>query len=309
MKRLVFLLALLLTGCDDSPSALEGKPSVSLPNEGELRQTTEYSGENAFIHCHNICSLGPRPSGSEAYQAQLEYLSKHLAAAGWQVTPRSFSLTNGLGMTNLHATFGVQEATRPIIITCHIDTKIGIGPNFVGADDGASAAAAMLELARILSSTPEQASQVELIFFDGEESFAPRMTENDGLYGSRYEVQRRRNALPRYQINLDMVGARNKTIAIPLMDTDAVMLQEYEKAITELGFSERRWTVHHGSYMDDHTPFLEAGVHSLNLITDFLRGGWWHTEKDAMDRICPNSLRESGEMTLQLIRQLTAKTE
>lgn len=309
MKRLVFLLALLLTGCDDSPSVAESKPPVTLPNEGVLRQTTEFSGENAYIHCHHICALGPRPSGSEAYQAQLEYLRKHLAAAGWQVTPRSFSLTNGVSMTNLHATFGEQEATRPIIITCHIDTKIGIGPNFVGADDGASAAAAMLELARILSTTPEQASQVELIFFDGEESFAPRMTENDGLYGSRYEVHRRRNALPRYQINLDMVGARNKTIAIPLMDTDAVMLQEYEKAIAELGFSERRWTVHHGSYMDDHTPFLEAGVHSLNLITDFLRGGWWHTEKDAMDRICPNSLRESGEMTLQLIRQLTAKTE
>ncbi len=309
MKRLVFLLALLLTGCDDSPSVAESKPPVSLPNEGVLRQTAEFSGENAYIHCHHICALGPRPSGSEAYQAQLGYLRKHLAAAGWHVTPRSFSLTNGVSMTNLHATFGEQETTRPIIITCHIDTKIGIGPNFVGADDGASAAAAMLELARILSTTPEQASQVELIFFDGEESFAPRMTEHDGLYGSRYEVQRRRNTLPRYQINLDMVGARNKTIAIPLMDTDVVMLQEYEKAIAELGFSERRWTVHHGSYMDDHTPFLEAGVHSLNLITDFLRGGWWHTEKDAMDRICPNSLRESGEMTLQLIRQLTAKTE
>ncbi len=309
MKRIIFLLALLLAACDDSPSVTANERTISLPNGGLLQQTAEFNGENAYIHCHNICALGPRPSASPAYQAQLEYLTKHLTQVGWQVTPRSFTLSNGVGMTNLHATFGERGASRPIIITCHIDTKIGIGPNFVGADDGASAAAAMLELARILSTTPEQASQVELIFFDGEESFAPRMTEKDGLYGSRYEVHRRRHALPRYQINLDMVGARNKTIAIPLMDTDAVMLQEYEKAISALGLSERRWTVHHGSYMDDHTPFLEAGVHSLNLITDFLRGGWWHTEKDAMDRICPNSLRESGLMTLQLIRQLTAKTE
>ena len=47
-------------------------------------------------------------------------------------------------------------------------------------------------------------------FLDGEEAFAPRMSETDGLYGSRHDVARRGSQLPVWQINLDMVGGRNK---------------------------------------------------------------------------------------------------
>ena len=70
------------------------------------------------------------------------------------------------------------------LLTCHIDTKTGI-PDFTGANDGASAAAAILETARILSRDPARAGQLELVFFDGEESFSQHIDSDDGLYGSR----------------------------------------------------------------------------------------------------------------------------
>lgn len=306
-RALLLIPALLLCGCgeDSTPSQNHAAP---ISSRLQWEQGAEFSGANAYLHCDALCKLGPRPSGSPAYARQLRYLTDYLQKAGWQVTSRSFKLTNGMQMTNLHAVFGESTTSRPIIVTCHIDTKIGISPQFIGADDGASATAAMLELARVLpGKAPAQAQAVELIFFDGEESFAPRMTEQDGLYGSRYEVMRRAHDLPRYQINLDMVGARNKRIAVPLLDTSDDMLAEYEKAIETLQLPERRWNIHPGSYLDDHTPFVRAGVSSLNLICDFTRGGWWHTVKDDMSRICPDSLAETGRVVLQLLSQLNDK--
>lgn len=303
---LLTLTALLLCSCGEEASAPQTPP---LPANApiEWQNGAVFSGENAYLHCDALCKLGARPSGSAAYAQQLQYLTENLQKSGWQITPRAFSLSNGVKMTNLHAVYGDSNAERAIIVTCHIDTKVGISPNFVGADDGASAAAAMLELARVLGKKPEQAAAVELIFFDGEESFAPRMTEQDGLYGSRYEVIRRAHALPRYQINLDMVGGRNKTIAVPLLDTSDEMLEEYDKAIEALKLSTSRWNVHPGSYMDDHIPFERAGVSTLNLICDFTKGNWWHTVKDDMSRICPKSLEETGRMVLQLLSQLSDK--
>ena len=300
------LIAGLLSACNDGAATSQ---SITAGTTQQLtwQNTAEFSGSNAYLHCDELCKLGPRPTGSQAYAKQISYLTEHLQKYGWSVTPRVFSLSNGVKMTNLHATFGAQEAESSLIITCHIDTKTGINPDFVGADDGASAAAAMLELARVLPVVSGCANKIELIFFDGEESFAPRMTQTDGLYGSRYEVMRRNHALPRYQINLDMVGGRNKIIAVPLIDTSEEWLAEYEQAIEKLGFSTRRWNVHPGSYMDDHTPFEQAGVSSINLICDFTKGGWWHTIKDDMSRICPQSLEETGQMVLQLISQIAPK--
>jgi glutaminyl-peptide cyclotransferase len=145
---------------------------------------------------------------------------------------------------------------------------------------------------------------VELIFLDGEEAFARHMSETDGLYGSRHDVMRRGATLPRWQINLDMVGGRNKTIAAPLLDTSDFMFAQYRTAVRALGLSEEKWTVWPGGYLDDHVPYLEAGVDSLNLIAAFSGSNWWHTTRDNMSRICPRSLRDSGQITLQLVRQL-----
>ncbi len=301
-------LCLALPACDDAGSAAapEAAPPPPAQSAPALADTAVFSGDNAYTHCDAICALGPRLSGSAAYAAQLAYLEKHLLAIGWQVRRESFSPLPGMRMVNLHASFGEGYATRPLLISCHIDTKAGI-PGFIGADDGASAAAAMLEAARILTTQhPEWAKQVEFIFFDGEEAFGKRMNERDGMYGSKHDVARRRKegSLPRWQVNLDMVGGRDMTIAIPLLDTSARMLEHYERAIAKLGLSEERWTVYPGSYLDDHLPYTRAGVDTLNLIAYFQGGGWWHTTRDNMNRITPRSLEESGRMLLQLCRQL-----
>lgn len=294
MCRFLPLVLLFLCSCDDKPQSPSPPPPAP---QAELVSTAEFSGHNAYLHCAAICQAGPRYSGSAAYEQHLQYLEKHLHAAGWQTIRDTFNAPNGVKMQNLRA---FRTTSRPLLLlSCHIDTKINIAPDFESADDGASGAAVLLELARVL-----QDDRVELIFLDGEESFAPRMSETDGLYGSKHDVARRGSNLPRWQINLDMVGGRNKTIAIPSLDTSDFMYNQYCAAIKALGFSEEKWTVWPGSYLDDHIPYLEAGVDSLNLIAYFSGGNWWHTPRDNMSRICPRSLHESGQMAMQLIRQI-----
>lgn len=291
----------LLAACGDGDKA-PAQPKTVIETPAAFVQTPDFSGENAYLHCRNICALGPRLSGSPAYAAQLEYLESHLRTAGWE-TRRDTFRTGRIEMTNLRAfRRSPSSGTPTLLLSCHIDTKRDIAPDFESADDGASGAAVLLELARVLP--PELAQEVELIFLDGEESFAPRMSETDGLYGSRYDVARRGKSLPRYQINLDMVGGRNKTIAPPSEDTSDFMYAQYSAAVRELGLDPERWTMWLGSYMDDHLPYLEAGVDSLNLIAVFVNSSWWHTTSDNMKRICPHSLQESGRITAHLIHRL-----
>ncbi len=295
------LILALLSSCGEERTA---QPSPPAPKQLQFSASPEFKGENAYLHCQNICALGPRLSGSPAYAKQLNYLEQHLRAAGWRVERDSFS-ARGVAMTNLRAVKGDTTGVRSLLLSCHVDTKVNISPDFESADDGASGAAVLLELARTL---PESAAQeIELIFLDGEESFAPRMSEQDGLYGSRYDVARRGGNLPRYQINLDMVGGRNKVIAPPSLETSDFMYAHYNAAICELGFSPDKWTIWPGSYMDDHLPYLEAGVESLNLIAVFVGSDWWHTTRDNMSRICAKSLQESAQMVQALLRRLLMK--
>ena len=298
--------ALFLSGCRESakraavspaPQAVVAEPAVS---------EKEFSGAKAYAHCAALCDLGPRPSGSPAYAQQVAYLTRHLQQNGWQVQVVDFTPLPGRKMQNVHAVFGGSSEPCPLLISCHIDTKGQGSEAILGADDGASGAAALLELARTLAHHPQLAEHVELVFFDGEESFAKRMSSTDGLYGSRHDVARRGMALPRWMINLDMVGGAGKTISVPVFDTPPEMLEHYQVAIDTLGLSLDRWKFFPGSYLDDHIPFVDAGVDALNLIAEFKNSNWWHTQKDDMSRISADSLEETGRVVLQLIRQLLA---
>ncbi len=298
------LLALTVSSCDSKVN----EPVVAQPKTITWDNGQAVSGQNAYQHTQAFCDMGPRPSGSEAYEQQLQYLERELQKNGW-TTKRQELSARGVPMTNLIAQFGGGDAVRPLLLSCHIDTKIHIHEHFVSANDGASGAGALIEIARMLAQNPEQAKNIEIIFLDGEESFAHNMTAEDGLYGSKFDaaVRAAADTLPKWQINLDMVGGRRVPIAPPAVDTSDFMYAQYARAIRELGLSPERWTVAPTSYLDDHVPYLEQGVDSLNLIAHFVGSDWWHTVKDDMSLICPNALRDSCRVTLKLIEQLLAE--
>src|SRR5256885_1478748 len=174
-----FLALAILAGCDRAPS--------ESARNTQKKIWEDFSGEKALAHVQAMVDFGPRPPGTEAIEKTRAYLTKQLEAAGWKVERQSFSDDTPRGkvqFVNFIATFGSPPA--PSFLLCsHYDTKIFDNARFVGANDGGSSTGVLLEVARVLAGRRELASEIELVFFDGEEAYEA-FTETDGLYGRRY---------------------------------------------------------------------------------------------------------------------------
>ena len=186
-------------------------------------------------------------------------------------------------------------------VGAHHDTKGGI-PGFVGANDGASGVAVLLELARALPRRfPARASQ--LAFFDAEEARGDRDFEVDGTRGSRQYVgyahagggrARRRSSGSARWTCFDMVG--DCELRIPREPgSDPALYAFAAPRRTGRAFGGEPPAID-----DDHMPFVEAGVPAVDLI-DFsygpgrTPGAWWHTPEDTLDKVCAESLDAVGE--------------
>ena len=89
-------------------------------------------------------------------------------------------------MVNLIATIPGARKER-IALAGHYDTKLFREFRFVGANDGGSSAALLLEMARVLKAR-RNAFTVELLFLDGEEATLRDWGGTDHTYGSQYYV-------------------------------------------------------------------------------------------------------------------------
>jgi hypothetical protein len=272
-------------------------------------------GDAAFRETADILAFGPRPPGSEGLDKVRAHVRERLEEAGWVTQGQSFEQQTVIGnvrFENVRARFGGagdDPWARRIdgLLCAHIDSKLYEDIHFVGADDAASACAAIVVIARHLARrNPSLAARLELVFFDGEEAFMENITPRDGLYGSRYYAARWRGRedKPRFGVVLDMVGHRDLRIALP-SDTaphlkDAVFAAaRAERAVDAFGVAP-------GPIIDDHVPLNFAGIPTVNLIGDFGRFRWWHTANDNLELIDPRSLDVSIRVTLRLLEDLAA---
>lgn len=264
----------------------------------------EFSGTVALDFAKAAVAFGPRPAGSEANHKLQSYILERVRVPGAQVVEDSFVAKTPRGavaMKNIIVKFPGKSG-KAIAITGHYDTKPYPGRNFVGANDGASSTAVLLELAHALAGQP-RSDEVDLIFFDGEEAFGD-WTEADSVYGSRHlaEAWKKDHSWIRYKalINVDMVG--DKTLDI-LEDTnsDVGLRRLVWNAAASLGY-QRFFTSMNEPMDDDHMPFVRLGVPSLDVI-DF-DYAFWHKDSDTLDKISPMSLEVVGRVMLESIKRL-----
>ncbi len=300
MRRLLpcFLALILLAGCGAKAPTLSYEPAAAVHSK--------FSGEKAFAHAKTIVDFGPRPVASPALEKCRAYFEKQLKEFGWETERQTFQDSTPQGtktFVNLRARFpGGTTWKRPVkvLVTSHYDTKWYDSTWFVGANDGASGNALMLELARVAASRPDLAKSLELIFFDGEEAYV-NFTPTDGLYGSRYygKTIRTSDVKPRFGINFDMIGDRQLNIGIPPNSSPKLMQWAFDSA-AELGFRSS-FSTFGGEILDDHVPLQQAGVEVTNFIDlDFPA---WHTSGDTLDKINAASLEISGRTGLLLIEK------
>jgi glutaminyl-peptide cyclotransferase len=145
---------------------------------------------------------------------------------------------------------------------------------------------------------------------DGEES-RTHYTGKDGLYGSRRLAAVLRNARASRPVAgailLDMIGDRDLTVTIPRNGAASLMTLALRCAKDE-GVRDR-FGLYPGDIMDDHVPFLEAGIPAVDLI-DFEYGSqpgrndYWHTPQDTLDKLSPESLQTVGRVVIRMLNAL-----
>lgn len=256
-----------------------------------------FSGRRALAHARHLVRLGPRTPGSQASADARAYMVEELERAGWEVELQPFAY-GGVPLANVIAKrgqgpiviVGTHYDTRPIADRDPLDRTAPVP----GANDGASGAAVLLELARVLDPSVTEDMQVWLAFFDAEDS--GDIANWEWAVGARHLAQRLVNEpgnRPEYVIIIDMIGAADQTIHYEW--SSSLWLQErlWAKA-AELGYADTFVPTYKHHVIDDHTPFLQVGMEAALLIN--LDDPYWHTQEDTLDKLSAASLQRVGRL-------------
>jgi glutaminyl-peptide cyclotransferase len=254
-------------------------------------------------------AFGPRPSGSPAMAESRRWIISQLKPTGAQIEEDSFTASTPAGsipMTNIIAKFpGAQS--KIVMVTGHYDTKRESNFRFVGANDGGSSAALLLELARTLTAQKHSLTYW-LVFFDGEEAVREQWADDDNTYGSRHLVQKLSSAgqlgRVRAMILVDMIGDADLAIHRESYSTPWLMDTIF-KVAAGLGYS-KYFPTDQMAVEDDHVSWVNAGVPAADLI-DFDYGpnnGYWHSAQDTVEHCSPRSLTIVGRVVLGTLAEL-----
>ena len=241
---------------------------------------------------------------------QSKLIARSLRRLPCDVSVDEFTASTPLGdisMRNIVAKFGPLGAAGVIVVSGHYDTKAL--PGFVGANDGGSSAALLLVLAERIARHSAIRVPVWIVFFDGEESVV-EWRDGDHTYGSRRLARAWKAdgtaARIRMLINVDMIGDASLNI-LQEGYSDARVRREVWRIARSLGY-QNSFSDEIGYVEDDHLPFLEAGIPSLNLI-DFDYGpgnSYWHTTEDSIDRLSEASFGIVLHVLEEVLRRASA---
>jgi Zn-dependent M28 family amino/carboxypeptidase len=258
-----------------------------------------FDGKRAWADLERQVAFGPRPSGSPTLKQTRDYIVSELKKVGIEARQQAFTARTPQGDVAMANIIGTIPGRRPqrIAFASHFDTKLFREFRFVGASDGASSTAALLELGRVLKQRQNELT-IELLFFDGEEAVVDWNTNNDNTYGSRHYVQAAREANTLRTLAalvlLDMIGDRNLVIRRDANSTPW-LVDIVWNAAARIGhrsvFSNELTSID-----DDHMPFLRAGIPSVDVID--LDYPAWHTAADTLENVSARSLQIVGDVIL-----------
>lgn len=313
MPILLFpLLASLMVGNGLHPHLEQG----SIKHQQRNSNIPVFDGKSAFNYLRAQTNFGPRAPGSTEHERCLRYLQSELNKCAEAVNLQEFSYTRDKGkqfrLTNIIASFNLRATSR-ILLTAHWDTRLWADqdPNpsnrnkpMLGANDGASGVAVLLEIARLLrQNTPPLG--IDIILFDGEDLGKTGNPESFSV-GSKYFARNKPPGFnPRFGINVDMVG--DKVLEIPR----EVNSNRYAPEVMNLIYSTaRELNIYQfldspgEEIVDDHLPLNTIGIRTVDLI-DFnypdRSNKYWHTLADTPDKCSGESLAAVGQVLVNII--------
>ena len=276
-----------------------------------------FDEDHAFSYLVAQCDFGPRNPGSDGYYACLDYLITELDQSANEIILQDFSYqeqryNKRYNLENIIARFN-PDAEFQTIISAHWDTRPWADQEdlrqdrnqpIIGANDGASGVAILLELAKIMGENPPPIG-VNLVFFDGEDLGVPGENETY-CQGSRFFAKNLPIPRPNEAINLDMVG--DKQLVLPIerysLEYHPKLVRHLWDRAKEMGLDAFIGRVDYAIY-DDHIPLNEiAGIPSIDII-DFKYpnsyANFWHTMNDIPENCSEESLGQVGALMVDYI--------
>ncbi len=275
----------------------------------------QFDGERAMHYLKNQVKFGPRNPGSTGHDSCLAYLVNFFGERCEKIRTQSFDYKDKVHkkqfrLTNVIASYK-PENSRRIFLAAHWDTrpradmdkKENRATPILGANDGASGVAVLMEIANNLNKKPPPIG-VDLILFDGED-YGREGHLDEYFLGSRYFAQNKGNYNPRYGILLDMVGDAN--LNLPKEQYSYSNLPHIVNKIWSLANSlgyfafEDRIGI---PVNDDHVVLMKYGIPCVDVI-DFdypdKSHRYWHTLQDTPEKCSPVSLMTVGQVMLEVI--------
>jgi hypothetical protein len=254
--------------------------------------------KRAFEYTREVTAFGPRYIGSENHKKLERYIVDHLK--GDQVEDDAFTADTVEGkfpIRNIIAKFpGKKDGI--IVIMGHYDTNYPLrNTGYVGANDGGSSTAILLEFANQLRSKTRDGYSVWLGWSD-----------TDSLYGTRHLAEKweKDGTLKKIKalMVMDMIGDADLDIQRDLNSTPWLLDLIYAAAQRE-GYQSHFYALQ-GPMEDDHLPFVKRGVPSADVIDlDYgYNNVFHHTPQDTMDKLSPKSLEIVGNTILETVRML-----
>jgi Zn-dependent M28 family amino/carboxypeptidase len=267
---------------------------------------THFNGAKALEYARQFVAIGPRWAGSQGHTQAEAFLRSQFKHD--QLEEDTFTANTPVGAVSLR-NFIVRfpgKKDGAIVLGTHYETNYPLkNINFVGANDGASTTGLLLAIADQLRGKTLDGYSVWLVFFDGEEAFQT-WSASDSTYGSRHLAAKwgRDGTLGKIKafILADMIGDKDLDIQRESRSTDwlvALVTQAAKKFGYERYFFQREEAVD-----DDHLPFVQRGVPSIDVIDlDYgPNNSYHHTAQDTLDKISARSLTIDGDVFLETIR-------
>jgi len=273
--------------------------------------------KRAFQYTREVTAFGPRYMGSENHKKLERYILDHLKddhLQGDQVEDDAFTADAVEGkfpVRNIIAKFpGTKDGI--IVILGHYDTVYPLrNSGFVGANDGGSSTAILLEFANQLrgggSGKRRDGYSVWLVWTDGEEA-VKTWSDTDSLYGTRHLAEKweKDGTLKKIKalMVMDMIGDADLNIERDTYSTPWLLDLIYTAA--ERGGYQSHFYARETAIEDDHLPFVKRGVPSADVIDlDYgYNNVFHHTPQDTMDKLSPKSLEIVGNTILETIHLL-----
>lgn len=259
-----------------------------------------FDGQRAHRDVEAQVALGPRLPGTKAHAQGVAYIQSELQKAGWvsQIIEGTYQNQT---VKNILATR--QNPSPRLLLGAHYDSRFHADNDpdpanhaqpVPGANDGASGVAVLLELARVL---PRENTNVGLVFFDAEDN--GNIPGWDWIYGSR-AFARDMTFTPEAFILVDMIGDTDLNIHKE-GNSDPQLTQQLWSVADRLGYGDVFLPDTKYYILDDHIPFIEKGIRSVDIID--MDYAYWHTVSDTPDKVSPKSLQIIGDVLLAWLQE------